>query len=359
MALEADAIRYLHKNYVAWLQQGQWEPALCLPPGSYPLTGEWMLITWQLEVPQPQAKWAAAEELVESCMTAAFEAWVVCRGEQVTALVMANSLSTWEVQAHLWIAATAATEALQRMHGTTVRCCLSETCGEYAALPSALQQELSAWWTARCCLTPQARREHRKRIQNYLKKGQYSHIAGYVSRNVLAEGTPPEAFWHWIPLIMESLWMQHRPSMTFLTKELSMEALRTGGAEQLVAWTKRIASQLKATAKPQDPIARVMLSIQKDCSLPYSQSNLAEGLGLSPAYFSRLFEKRAGVRFSTYLTSARIAHAQELLRHGATLAEVTQACGYQRKSYFCEVFRKQTGMTALTYRAMLRKDDRR
>ena len=119
------------------------------------------------------------------------------------------------------------------------------------------------------------------------------------------------------------------------------------------------ASQLKATAKPQDPIARVMLSIQKDCSLPYSQSNLAEGLGLSPAYFSRLFEKRAGVRFSTYLTSARIAHAQELLRHGATLAEVTQACGYQRKSYFCEVFRKQTGMTALTYRAMLRKDDRR
>ena len=39
------------------------------------------------------------------------------------------------------------------------------------------------------------------------------------------------------------------------------------------------------------------------------------------------------------------------------MGEVAQASGFQRKSYFCEVFRKHTGMTALQYRAMLRKGD--
>ena len=354
--MDSDAIRYLHKNYVAWLQQGQWEPELCMPAGAYPLWGEWMLVTWQQRKEWPHERWPVVESVVEASFSKRFDAWVVCRREKVTALVMANSLSTPAQQAGLWIAATAATESLQRMDAGEIRCCLGAVCTDYASLSNAEQQELSAWWTVQSCLSPQERREHRKRIQNYLKKGQYGHIAGYVARHLRCEGQPPQAFWHWLPLIMESLWLIRKPSMTFLTRDVPTAA-QSDGAEQLIVWVKHVCAQLKATDTRHDPIARVMHSIQRDCSLPFSQTNLAEGLGLSTAYFSRLFEKRAGIRFSTYLTNARIAHAQELLGQGASLAEVTQACGYQRKSYFCEVFRKQTGMTALRYRAMLRKDD--
>ena len=153
--------------------------------------------------------------------------------------------------------------------------------------------------------------------------------------------------------------MQTRPPMMLLTKHLRFASLHADGVEAMCLWLRRTCAELKKAAPPDDPILRVTESIRRDCSLPYSQTNLAEGLGLTPTYFSRLFEKKTGTRFSAYLTDMRIARAQQLLRDGAPLGEVAQASGFQRKSYFCEVFRKQTGMTALQYRDMLRKGDAR
>ena len=357
MLLDAEALYYLHKNYVAWLKYKQWEPELSMPKGAYPIQGERMLLVWEMEHAPSNQDRQEAETIVEARFNQTGDIWVVCRAQQVTALVMANSLSTADQQAGLWIGATDATEALQQLGVGSVTCHMGSVCRSYAELPHTNMCELSAWWTALSMLSPQERREHRKRIQNYLKKQQYGHIAGYITRQIKRDEIPPQAYWHWLPLIIESLWVQSEPSLSFITKNLSLEALRAGGVQQLSLWVRRICMMLKAANVPGDPIARVMNSIQRDCSLPYSQTNLAEGLGLTPTYFSRLFEKRAGIRFSAYLTNARMTHAQTMLKCGASLAEVVQACGYQRKSYFCEVFKKHTGMTALAYRAMPRKDD--
>ena len=95
------------------------------------------------------------------------------------------------------------------------------------------------------------------------------------------------------------------------------------------------------------PIERVIESIRADCSLPYSQANLSKSLGLTPAYFCRLFHEKTGQHFSTFLTRTRMEKAQYLLSDGQnlSLAEVSSACGYPNKSYFCQVFKKYTGMT--------------
>ena len=95
------------------------------------------------------------------------------------------------------------------------------------------------------------------------------------------------------------------------------------------------------------PIERVIESIKVDCSLPYSQANLSKSLGLTPAYFCRLFHEKTGQHFSTFLTRTRMEKAQYLLSDGQnlSLAEVSSACGYPNKSYFCQVFKKYTGMT--------------
>ena len=354
-----DATAYLHRHYVAWLLQGQWEPELSLPDGAYPTEGEWMLLTWRYAEPIERTAWADAEALVERCFTDVCEVWPLCRGEQVSVLAMAKTLSTPAMQAALWLAATNASEEMQRIGGTVGQGLLGESCHRYADLPAADQSELNHWWTARSLIGPQERREHRKRIQNYLKKGQYGHIGGYVSRVAKRSGQNPEAFWHWIPLVMESLWMQTRPSMALLTKHLSMRSLHAEGVDALCLWVRKTCAELKMATPPEDPIRRVTESIRRDCSLPYSQTNRAEGLGLTPAYFSRLFEKKTGTRFSAYLTEMRIARAQQLLQGGASLSEVAQASGFQRKSYFCEVFRKHTGLTTQQYREMLRKGDAR
>ena len=44
--------------------------------------------------------------------------------------------------------------------------------------------------------------------------------------------------------------------------------------------------------------------------------------------------------------------AQELLTPPVrgTLQEISQACGYPNKSYFCQVFKKYTGTTPTQYR---------
>ena len=95
------------------------------------------------------------------------------------------------------------------------------------------------------------------------------------------------------------------------------------------------------------PVERVIESIRADCSLPYSQANLSKSLGLTPAYFCRLFHEKTGQHFSTFLTRTRMEKAQYLLSdgQGLSLAEVSAACGYPNKSYFCQVFKKYTGMT--------------
>ena len=352
-----EAMRFLHKHYVAWLQQGQWEPWLSMPEGSYPNQGEWIRMEWQFSQALVQEHWQEAERIVENCFRNICDVWVVCHGEKVSALGMAKTLSTPSVLSCLWVAATDAAESLQQTCDTAVVSWLGEPCQSYGALVTVALCELNVWWTQRCAMPPQERREHRKRIQNYLKKSQYGHISGYVARGIRRSDQQEISFWFWIPLVMESLWLQNSPPMSLLLKYFHADRLMLEGEEAFLTWLRKTCAELKRMAKPEDPIQRVTDSIQKDCSLPYSQTNLAEGLGLTSSYFSRLFEKHTGVRFTEYLTHVRITRAQELLTGSASLSEITQACGFQRKSYFCDVFHKHTGMTAMQYRDLMKKDD--
>ena len=121
-----------------------------------------------------------------------------------------------------------------------------------------------------------------------------------------------------------------------------------------MSWIASLQPRLRAcpaASAAAEPIDRVIASIRTDCSLPYSQANLSRSLGLTPAYFCRLFHEKTGQHFSTFLTTTRMNKAQELLAQPETrtLQEVSQACGYPNKSYFCQVFKKYTGMTPGEY----------
>lgn len=356
---EQEALRYLHRNYVGWLSLGQWEPERSLPPGTYPPSGEWMRIEWRFSTPLDAEHWNETEQLVANCLQTVGETWALCDAGKVSAVVMANCLSGLAQRAKLWVRITDAAEELQQFTGEPVASFCGQVCTAYRELANDHFAELNVWWTQQCVLTPQERRAHRRKIQNYLKKAQYGHISGYVVRCMQRDESNNSNFWFWIPLVMESLWMHQRPPMATLMEHLDFQELEKEGADALALWIRKTCATLRSTVETEDPIARVMDSIYRDCSLPYSQSNLAEGLGLTPAYFSRLFEKRTGVRFSDFLTQARIARAQELLRNGGKLDDVAAASGFQRKSYFCEVFRRQTGMTAMHYRIHWKEMDTR
>ena len=82
-----------------------------------------------------------------------------------------------------------------------------------------------------------------------------------------------------------------------------------------------------------------------------SLQSAARRMGMDPAYFSRYFKKQMGKNYSDMLTQIRLEHCEMLLRERAdySIEELTFACGFSSKSYFCEVFKKWKGMTVSQY----------
>jgi AraC-like DNA-binding protein len=84
----------------------------------------------------------------------------------------------------------------------------------------------------------------------------------------------------------------------------------------------------------------------------FSLNYLAALNSYSPSYFSRLFSKVFGMPFSRYLTEHRIERAKRLLMQDSLLlSDVAAKTGFRSASYFCAVFKNETGMSPRQYAA--------
>lgn len=91
--------------------------------------------------------------------------------------------------------------------------------------------------------------------------------------------------------------------------------------------------------------------MKRNFAQPLRLDDVAEHLGISPYYLSRLFPGQAGFTFYEYLTDLRMEYARELLCGGGhTIDEVAALTGYESGNYFAKVFRRRTGMTPGRYR---------
>ena len=92
--------------------------------------------------------------------------------------------------------------------------------------------------------------------------------------------------------------------------------------------------------------------INRDLKHLGSVDELADALYVSREYLSRCFSAQVGMPLSKYITRKRVEYAKTLLRRGMKLDEVCSECGWNDYSYFIYVFRRETGMTPLRYRAI-------
>ena len=229
-------------------------------------------------------------------------------------------------------------------------------------LDEALAQmtSMSDWWSEASAIPVAKARQHRKQLQNGLKKGQFNALPGYVSRVThVAPITVGEA-WSFVPLMMEAVWAQYpQMEMETLLGGLDVREMGVHPDEALVNWASALGQMLREETSQMapPPIDRVIESIHKDCSLPYSQANLARSLGLTPAYFCRLFREKTGCHFSQFLTRVRMEKAKDLLAEPGemNLGDTAQQCGYPYKSYFCQVFKRHTGMSPGEYHQACRE----
>jgi len=80
-------------------------------------------------------------------------------------------------------------------------------------------------------------------------------------------------------------------------------------------------------------------------------AEVAGHVGLSPGYFSHLFHKTAGVRFTRFVQAVRIREARTLLRKTALpITQIAFDCGFQNPTHFNRVFRAFVGCAPSRYR---------
>ncbi|MCR4695438.1 MAG: response regulator [Pseudobutyrivibrio sp.] len=85
-----------------------------------------------------------------------------------------------------------------------------------------------------------------------------------------------------------------------------------------------------------------------------SLQELAEKVGLSVPYLSRIFRKEAGCTFVDYLTNLRIRKAIALLHEeDLKIYEIAESVGYTSQQYFSLVFKKKIGISPIDYRMSL------
>jgi len=76
-----------------------------------------------------------------------------------------------------------------------------------------------------------------------------------------------------------------------------------------------------------------------------SLNDVANEIGLSTSYFSKLFKEELGLSYIDYLNKVRIDASKELLKRDYSLAEIAQRVGFSDQSYFSKVFKKIEGIS--------------
>jgi AraC-like DNA-binding protein len=315
----------------------------------------WRLIRWEADVPLTDDQREALLEGVDATMSPAGVAAALFAADGDVMTIML-ALNRFPANIHrdtvLWLCAHSLMDHASinlEQDGTMF-------IGEEFASASewldhlAPMREISDWWRRVSPIEGAKAHTHRAKLQTSIKRRQYSTMGGYVSRVLHTETALAPVCFGFVPLVIEAIWSQHGElSLQTLTQGLSLTEMTRHPREALLAWLTAMVPVLRACPPSinAEPVERVIESIKADCSLPYSQANLSKSLGLTPAYFCRLFHEKTGQHFSTFLTRTRMEKAQYLLSDGQnlTLAEVSAACGYPNKSYFCQVFKKYTGMT--------------
>lgn len=103
---------------------------------------------------------------------------------------------------------------------------------------------------------------------------------------------------------------------------------------------------------PEEPfILSIKNYIYEHISREISRNELANEVGLSPAYLSTYFKKETGLTISDFIKQERIAFAKRLLRQtNLPVSVISQNVGYDSLSYFSSVFHENTGYTPREYR---------
>ncbi len=100
-------------------------------------------------------------------------------------------------------------------------------------------------------------------------------------------------------------------------------------------------------------LAATVLFVADHYTEDLRRRDIGDAVGTHPVYLAHLFKQRCGFNLWELVLRLRVARAGQLLV-GTDLAvsEIAYASGFQSPSRFYAAFRRFTGLTPLTYRAV-------
>ncbi len=89
----------------------------------------------------------------------------------------------------------------------------------------------------------------------------------------------------------------------------------------------------------------ILQYINRNIGSELSIKSLSEHFYINKSYLCELFRKETGLTLNQYITSKRLLLSKELLKQGKTVIEVTGLVGYKNDAYFIRLFKKYFGFT--------------
>lgn len=133
-------------------------------------------------------------------------------------------------------------------------------------------------------------------------------------------------------------------------------------SEQMIGcyMTELLVSLLRQVNRPQNVDKKIGSQPMLDAIITYMEQNLTNKLSLdllseefhvSPSYIKRLFAQYKQMGAIKFFTNMKIEQAKKLLREKEkNVSQIAEDLGYDNIYYFCNQFKKCTGMSPMEYR---------
>jgi len=136
-----------------------------------------------------------------------------------------------------------------------------------------------------------------------------------------------------------------------------LQPARLKAAETLLAVFARdlgkaiVQRRMKPCDTEHDAVRRAKKMVLADIGQPWQLREVSARIGLSTAYFSTLFHKTTGMRFTEFVHRARVTDVkQRLATSNIRVSEAAYASGFESIPHFNRIFRLYCGISPSGYR---------